>query len=561
MVRAVAERRSLAPDSFVDRRQVFVGFPPIHFMPLIISQGQPLPKMTQNEARRGAIKDEIKFLSERITLLKAEYNSISLTSILPNEVLVEIFSGVPDPEYLPRDFQGLMLVCRHWHDVLLAAPALWSNVTCGPHLTGREISIQLGRSVPALLTIRIDGVDDLPSLWPMILINADRIKSLELGGRKSLVLDFMHRMRQFDFPFLQSLTFRPNQYGEDLENAAGEMDAHLPLELLEGGMPRLSRLSLSSIDARWASLPPLQSLVLVDGPRSLAFATLFGILQSSPALHTLKLDRMIHAAEPETFHPLELPHLGLLFISDALPQCEVLLANLVFPATTRLHLYPQDLNTGVQIRDILVPVRKHLHARNAPLAPSLALVASRGGIGTHFAVTCYPDRTARFGSDEDSVFVIRSDPTNAPALRQIMIKVLKVLPTGAITFLDATRAHLTLPAWKVALGLLPAIETVRLLAADTGTEFCKAALQIGYPLQTISVFSLDDRDEAEGVAPFIDALTCLLQGYCTSGRPLPCLIVKHIFFRSAKLKVEARRWKGFRPLVGTLDLKNKLGGW
>jgi hypothetical protein len=74
------------------------------------------------------------------------------------------------------------------------------------------------------------------------------------------------------------------------------------------------------------------------------------------------------------------------------------------------------------------------------------------------------------------VFIIKTEPATKPALRQIMTKVLKALPTQTITHLDASDAHLAAAAWKTALALLPAIEVVNLQVAFLRILICPTAL-------------------------------------------------------------------------------------
>ncbi|KAF8173966.1 hypothetical protein K438DRAFT_126412 [Mycena galopus ATCC 62051] len=50
---------------------------------------------TNGSRRAAAIEEELKILYERVALLKVEYNNISPITVLPNELLIQIFSGIP----------------------------------------------------------------------------------------------------------------------------------------------------------------------------------------------------------------------------------------------------------------------------------------------------------------------------------------------------------------------------------------------------------------------------------------------------------------------------------
>ncbi|KAF7358010.1 F-box domain-containing protein [Mycena venus] len=513
---------------------------------------------TNNPARRSAIEEELAVLCERMAVLKAEYNSIAPISVLPNEVLIQIFSCVPEFHSYSVSpviqLHKLSLVCRDWHDIVLGSSALWSNITCPWQSTERKLEIQLTRSRAAPLTIKFDRLDSF-SFAPMIPANAERLKSLDIAGEPKFVLDFMSRMQHFYFPLLQSLTLTPDH---PLEGDGLEVEACLPLELLEGRMPRISRLSLSYIDAGWESLPPLRALILAGGPGSrvtpISFHVLFGLLQSSPALYTLQLDMMTVAGGPEQPHPVELPHLRLLYFRDFLHHCKALLAHLVLPPSTRLLLYPLGITGGVDVRDILIPLRKHLRAPGAPIATTLVLrVPLDDGTVINFRTTTYLNEAAYTGFDLDGLFGINSHPAGAPALRQIMAKVLKALPTQSITYLDIGSARLTYASWKTALALLPALEKVRLHVGDGGTHFCQAALDMGYSLCALRVLCTvraGIQQEMEWVAPFFNALTRLLRGYQLSETPLKHLDVMDNF---RALDLGAGKWAELRGLVGKLD--------
>ncbi|KAJ7914106.1 hypothetical protein B0H13DRAFT_452087 [Mycena leptocephala] len=527
------------------------------------SSNQVSRKSALNGERRTAIDEELTSLCARIALLRAERNAIAPISVLPNEVLVDIFGDFVEHwvshRTLLEPLEKLMLVCRDWCDVILASHRLWGTITCDRwESTPKIFKLQLSRSGAAPLRIHIAQLGS-PDFAPLILANAERVISLDVAGDPKYLFDFTHRMRDYDFPLLQSLALSPKDSGED----SMTMDACLPPELLEGRLPRLSRLSLSHIDAHREFLPPLRSLTLKGGPDSpvtpLTFQVLLGVLRSSPALHTLSLDMMIATGIRERYDPVELRNLELLFLRDSVGHCEDLLKSIIFPASTRLRLHPQGIASCAQIRDnILIPIRKHLRAHDAPIASTLALGIPCDGSSSPFRIRTYAHEAmhgVRF--DKDSIFAISSFPADAPSsgtMCQIMAEVLKALPTQTITHLDASEAYLTCPAWKATLALLPALEKVGLHVNrdQSATRFCEAALELGHPLCTISFYVFvqqDDAQAAEIIAPFFSALTRLLRAYHTRGKPLKYLYARN-YYRSLALGDE--KYAELRGLVGTL---------
>ncbi|KAJ7910866.1 hypothetical protein B0H13DRAFT_2011133 [Mycena leptocephala] len=517
------------------------------------SSNQVSRKSALNGERRTAIDEELTSLCARIALLRAERNAIAPISVLPNELLVDIFGDFVEHwvshRTLLEPLEKLMLVCRDWCDVILASHRLWGTITCDRwESTPKIFKLQLSRSGAAPLRIHIAQLGS-PDFAPLILANAERVISLDVAGDKSLALS-------------------PKDSGED----SMTMDACLPPELLEGRLPRLSRLSLSHIDAHWEFLPPLRSLTLKGGPdspvTSLTFQVLLGVLRSSPALHTLSLDMMIATGIRERYDPVELRNLELLFLLDSVGHCEDLLKSIIFPASTRLRLHPQGIPSCAQIRDnILIPIRKHLHAHDAPIASTLALGIPCNGSSSPFRIRTYAHEAMHgVHFDKDSIFAINSFPTDAPspgAICQIMAEVLKALPTQTITHLDASEVYLTCPTWKVTLALLPALEKVGLHVNrdQSATRFCEAALELGHPLCTISIYVFvqqDDAQAAEITDPFFSALTRLLRAYHTRGRPLKHLYARN-YYRALALGDE--KYAELRGLVGTLVTTYVGPGW
>ncbi|KAJ7473165.1 hypothetical protein B0H11DRAFT_1343373 [Mycena galericulata] len=491
--------------------------------------------------RQGAIDAEIESLYERISLLKAERNAMAPISVLPNELLSQIFGFCAADAFRSlhhTKWTRLIFVCKRWYELALASPTLWGYIYFIWLPSDRRILAQLNLSGAVPLTIRIGSVYSLDQVLPL-LAHARRIESLDVGGDIGCILGLMHSMGHHDFPLLRSLSLIPRDEGVE---EGPEVHPRLPPELLDGRMPRLSELTLSYIDAPWQSLPPLQSLSLKGRPHPVAtetathhptFPVLLDVLRSSPQLHTLKLDMAI---APELHDrqcvPVHLPLLKLLHLCDTVTHCEDILAYVIFPATTRLELYPQGVNVGVDIRDILVPVRKHLRAPGAPTAKVLALQvqAHDDGDTRYFLATTYANTILPARLAGDVLFGINSHPADAPSLRQIMTKVLNAIPTQTITHLDAGAARFTIKSWKTALRLLPTVTSVSLDINDSATCFLESVHDLGYDavsLRSLSLHSfLRSGVELEIVAPFFEALIRVLTEYHARGAPLERLLIK-----------------------------------
>ncbi|KAK6988091.1 F-box domain-containing protein [Favolaschia claudopus] len=475
---------------------------------------------------RAEITKQLAVLNAEIALLKGEYNALSSVSILPNEILVQILSGVQDPtSTYPNPLlvlTRLMLVCKHWSEVMLASPTLWSKICGGWQYRSNCLAVQLARSGEAPLLIKLSRLGNQFD-GPTVLQHTRRIQTLEIGGSPRYVLAFMQDMADFDFPILTNLLLNPIERASESEDDTAS-EAIFPSELFDR-IPRLCNLSLSRINARWETLPPLRSLSLIAHPSAgsgpLPFSMLVQFLQSSPFLDTLRLDMMIAEHAPEGVQQITLSHLTVLYIRDSIQQCEALVKLLDFPPTTQLQLYTQSVNNGSHVRDILLPIRRHLRAPGAPLTQTLVLQAPFiAGSIAHCSAAL---------DEWDGHFMINTHPRNAPALRQILSKVLKALPSHSLTFLDATQAQFSRSTWKMTLALLPALHTVRLYVGAGGANLCDAALEMK-----------EDDPELEEIAPFFEALKrLLLQRYRAQGQTLGRLTVRDYF---GALNFERSEW-------------------
>ncbi|KAJ7020839.1 hypothetical protein C8F04DRAFT_1013818 [Mycena alexandri] len=502
-------------------------------------------------ARRAAIDAEIAELSTKATLLKAERNSLAPIAALPNELLVRVFAAFTAGTALsvrsPPALARLMLVCRHWSNIILAFPSLWAEITLWSlRWSRRSLAAQLSRAGVAPVKIY---VQPLASYYtPIILANAARVKILDLGGRPRDLVDFIQAMQDVDFPTLCSLAFAAH------DGDPTEPTVHFLPDLL-GRMPSLCNLSLRgiNIDTHWECLPPLRSLRLSAKPACplnlIPLPTLLKFLQSSPDLRTLKLESMIHRGSVDSSLRVELPHLKLLHLSETLGTCEDLIDHLIFPASARLLLYPEYISTVEDTRHILVPIRNHLRAPTAPIATTLALISRiRNDINYLQTVTYPTTSTSSRTPENDALFAMHAVPSNIMALGEVLDKVLTAIPTHTITHLDATAAVLTANLWKIVFAALPGIQTARIDIAAEGKGFCDSVVVAGVTLRRLDilVLHLSEDEEVVSVEEFLDALMCMLRFWDGIGKRLARLHIDDYF---DELKITGAREAKVKNLV------------
>ncbi|KDQ57070.1 hypothetical protein JAAARDRAFT_207415 [Jaapia argillacea MUCL 33604] len=109
---------------------------------------------------------------------------------LPPELLTEVFLNCLDDEGSPQPFL-LYAVCRHWRNVTLGAPRLWSRIYLTPNFPSSErlalirahVQILLTRSAGAPLSLHIDfSKCAMASLLDLFLPHAHRFRHVKLSN-------------------------------------------------------------------------------------------------------------------------------------------------------------------------------------------------------------------------------------------------------------------------------------------------------------------------------------------------------------------------------------------
>ncbi|KAJ7108218.1 hypothetical protein C8R44DRAFT_803806 [Mycena epipterygia] len=378
-----------------------------------------------------------------------------------------------------------MYVCHRWHDVVLAAQPLWAVIHVG-WSRGKKISRlyrQLKLSGVAPITLRMELYRRYYT--PVIMENSKRIRSLKVRGEAKDVYELISALPHYDFPILRSLNLDPSYKRDELPE--GSVEA-LPDEIFNGRMPSLRELVLTSIAVSWSSLRGLYTLCLTcrdDAETFLphTFDALLAMLGACPQLRILKLDHVIPPPLPAHPYPtVDLPSLEWIRLHDDATTCTVVLNHLRFPPATSVHIFPYGVRAGPDVRDLLVPIRKHLRAP-AALKPCLVRIEGSPGLeSSYFTTSMFHDAGPPDGLDNSKAycpFTLNSHPANEGALRQIMTKVFKAVPVESITHFDA-RGGMALgeATWKAALRLLPALEMVYLTLSNGAISFLRVLNEV-----------------------------------------------------------------------------------
>ncbi|KAJ7057635.1 hypothetical protein C8F01DRAFT_1371755 [Mycena amicta] len=428
--------------------------------------------------KREALDDVLRSICAVIDILRTERNNSVPINTLPSELLVQIFRSAA----ASRPSVSLLSVCRRWRAVAEDSPTLWSNIIAYRWQTLRkhEFIDQLKRSKEAPLRVAI-GMLASKGIIDRLMANAHRLTYLDIGGAREYLVDLIQKMCAHDFPVLSDLrlevTRKKEETGDDDDDEDAAVTVELPSEVLDGRIPGLHRLELLAIAPQWTSLQSLRYLVINPKDTSpahpLQFHVLLSVLRACPELIELEIHLLLDVGAQELYFPVELPHLESLKLRDHIHYFHAFFRFVSFPAMTRLALYPLGVRDGADIRELLVPLRKHLRSPLAPIACALSItVPERKDDENISHVLVDVDREELDRYRETPLFRINSHPPTAPALRQILVKILHTLPIANITHLDVSCASLSHKSWKVVLRLLPAVRSVALSSDDRGEQFC-----------------------------------------------------------------------------------------
>ncbi|KAJ7301315.1 hypothetical protein DFH08DRAFT_103868 [Mycena albidolilacea] len=514
-------------------------------------------------AQLAEINEAIAWHYSQISILKAKANALNSISALPNEILSKIFVEFAFLSGRPFDLKWtkVMRVCRRWHDIALGEQQLWGYIRDSFSSHSERIRCQLERSGAAPLTVDImSGDSGFHS--SLFLRHAERLRNLSFIGSGIDVLEFMNSLSHHSLPLLRAMKLDPST---KLEEVPADVPRSFPDALFDGRAPYLTELDLTQIPINWSLLRGFTRLCLVKTPdtnQSDTFVKFLSLLEASPALRYLKLGKLISSNALTQSHPaVSLPYLELIWVQEDVALCTELLRRIIIPPTTRICLYVFGINNGADIAPLLVPARNHVRAQGAPVLRCLRLDATPlRGMHTSFMVSAFIATTAPNALEYDAAnFLVNSHPTTEPALRGIMTKVLKALPCSTITHLDCRNAvHLTVPTWKAAVALLPALEMVYTWLNPAAAQFLTALAELTEnprnavvpPLQHVHLWAYawrQNQNEPDEVGPVLAALRRLLAARHACGTPLPVLEIDE---QINSLNMEEAEWEALFEKVG-----------
>ncbi|KAJ7057643.1 hypothetical protein C8F01DRAFT_1371762 [Mycena amicta] len=505
-------------------------------------------------------------------ILKAERNSLAPSiHTLPNEIIAQIFRWAG---YWRPPGTSLLLVCQRWKEIAIHSPELYSTLTFLDEVGHVRFFEQLKRSGDAPLRVNIGRLKDTDSeLIDSLMANAHRLAQLEIYGEVEYMLEFMQRLVENSFPLLCDLRMAVTMEREDHDQGDIASIPLLPSAVLDGRIPNLHSIELVAIEPPWTAIHSLRYLRVTsrNAPLThpLELQSLLALLSACPELIELDITVAISPGRRNAYPTIRLPQLERLTLREKSRTLQDFLHFVLVPATTCLDLHAVDVNSGADIRDLLVPIRKHLRAPGA-LQPSCITFAVPGRNtnvpAKHFRIDL-DHKPLGYGRNT-SLFSIISHPASGPFLKQILVKILHAVPTASITQLViedwdySGPGYLSKAEWRVALPLLPALELVDLCGADTGGRTFFEALadtmvrpeaEVPFWLRTVKVrFHIRDLEGVARAQTFVEHFKRMLRGYIAAGRRLQYATFELMSINEGRAML-TQNWDELRTLVDKLD--------
>ncbi|KZT23390.1 hypothetical protein NEOLEDRAFT_1069537 [Neolentinus lepideus HHB14362 ss-1] len=295
---------------------------------------------------------------------------------LPSELLASIFvvGALDTTEEDPLSVSTLMLVCKHWSEVAMDTPILWSRLALRNQSSIERTKFKLARSRSAPLDISIDfnpRVETTGHMTQNVVHAMDILRPSIYRWRSfSLVVSnrpqahaALQRCRE-PAPLLQALSVHVSNSMQD------DYYSNLPLPIFDGQTPRLRSVSFTSFNFGWNSrlVVGLRVLKLAGYWESFAPSTaqILDILRACPQLEEFSLRNMsdvepepgstwedpageyaddIFAASQPQRGMINLPRLSKLsFYYSGILRTQVILSQLMFPTLEKLELaYLDDI--------------------------------------------------------------------------------------------------------------------------------------------------------------------------------------------------------------------------
>ncbi|KAH9842330.1 uncharacterized protein C8Q71DRAFT_903445 [Rhodofomes roseus] len=283
--------------------------------------------------------------------LRELYNSTLPVGSLPPEVLLKVFEFLQIRGLTSRWMINIVGVCRQWRATLVSSPLAWSL-------------IDLTDGIPFVRLCLMRSKDaDIHVILHDATSRSVRPSAIQAPPIKDLLAPHFHRIAQMELQPYSMISLHKASLLSMLEgpmprltelNLSSVFDFSSPLHLRVNcaHFPRLRTLFLDSLSVDWDGLvlPNLTTLSLRSLPRRRqpTLDAMVDILEAAPSLRKLTLfsaGPVVPTTDPPpTRRPVELNSLRTLDFNGPSAQCSALLSRISLPSDARIMLVGNALH-------------------------------------------------------------------------------------------------------------------------------------------------------------------------------------------------------------------------
>ncbi|RDB16483.1 hypothetical protein Hypma_002871 [Hypsizygus marmoreus] len=447
-----------------------------------------------SQATRGTayarIKHEIEASEAVIREWKGHHNRLSLISRLPPEILSIVFKCVAEAFETAEESEnhrwvGVSHVCKHWRQVALQCPSLWSTIFSWHPRWTKEV---LARSQMSPLTVKatiqhpangqykiVNGEITFTNQTSLleVLQHLSRIRVLsilQIASARDLVSHILDKL-DAAAPLLQTLIIVSHQNLGEYEYNVALPYAELPATSFPHGAPLLRTLELRLCSLPWDSpllTCDLTSLTLSRFPPDdqVSIQQIIAILCGLPNLETLELTLVIisspsRAAIPAPPKLAHLPRLTSLHIEADIFSCACLLSHMDYPVLIRNQVvWTCSSILGTDFASTSSSFHELSRNLLKGLKGSISCLRALGPIGFQVWDSLGEGRALPRGSAQ--IVVERSLYGNLPAriVRQAMTEMWSVLPLHNLKTLYIENLDMDRTVWAGRFASLQSLENL-----------------------------------------------------------------------------------------------------
>ena len=305
-------------------------------------------------------------ITKRQASLEAERNNTAPVNSLPNELFIAIFllaeprpigHGGEKRVTLPdtASWAPLMLVCRHWRDVILSTPRLWRVIKVREKLKWTELAVS--RSQNATLDITFWWNSPVIASHTILLPVAERIASLKFDDMDEGQFVAALNLVYFTHSRLVELYLTRTSRGQSGQPSWEEAFPYGPLHTIFVGrqwFPALAALTIKGVRVvlkdpqtflSQLRVLDIRKCVVLSDPPIFMLSTFLDILAGCTALEEVRLSGVLsqfHHNQPpcqrgKSAHAVSIPKLRRLIIQDEAENVSSFMSSLI--VSPNVHVY------------------------------------------------------------------------------------------------------------------------------------------------------------------------------------------------------------------------------